>query len=197
AIADKIGKPEDIPAVRMAKELEAKLQERFAHWDTQLPGMTDSTELQAASDEVKAISQRKYKLPQDLAQLRKDLDTLKRTDKLVQARQAVLKEARQNLQADVRTLRDGYAQVISLRDANLKDLLIDPQNNVFSAENILSALLGRSLVDTTQKYLGYYEKFKGYLPEQKKTPEVKVVAQKRANGTTVDFIRAGALPTVY
>lgn len=197
AIAAKIGQPEDIPAVRMGKALEAKVQTRSDLWKERLPALTNLEDLQASADEIQAIARRKYKLPDDLAQLRKDLDTLKAAGKQVRAKQDVLKQARQELQTDAQELRAGYAQITQLREAKLKDLLIDPQGDMFSAGNLLSALLGASLVDSARQYLAYYEKFKGYLPEQKQAPEVKVVQQERAHGTTVDFVRAGALPTVY
>lgn len=197
AIASKIGQPEDIPAVRMGKELEAKVQARSDLWKQRLPALTNLGELQTTSDEIQAIARRKYKLPEDLAQLRKDLDAVKNARQQVQGKQEVLKQARQDLQTDLAELRTAYAQVNELRDAKLKDLLIDPQGDVFSASNLLSALLGDSLVDSARQYLGYYEKFKGYLPEQKQTAEVKVVQRERAHGTTVDFVRAGALPSVY
>ncbi|QBK05931.1 TIGR03545 family protein [Hylemonella gracilis] len=197
AIADKIGQPEDIPAVRLGKELEAKVQARADQWKERLPAMTELGDLQSASDEIQAISRRKYKLPDDLPQLRKDLDTLKDARKQLRAKQDVLKQARQALQSDAQELRASYAQVTELRDAKLKDLLLDPQSDMFSASKLLSALLGDALVDSARQYLGYYEKFKGYLPEQKQTAEVKVVQQARARGTTVDFVRAGALPSVY
>ncbi|EYC52926.1 hypothetical protein AZ34_13305 [Hylemonella gracilis str. Niagara R] len=197
AIAGKIGQPEDIPAVRLGKELEDKVQARSDLWKERLPGLTDLSDLQATSDEIQAISRRKYKLPEDLPQLRKDLDTLKDAKQRLHAKQDALKQARQGLQTDMNELQAGYAQVNALREAKLKDLLIDPQGDLFSASNILSALLGASLVDSARKYLGYYDKFKGYLPEQKQTAEAKVVQQERARGTTVDFVRAGALPSVY
>ncbi|MFO6421382.1 TIGR03545 family protein [Hylemonella sp. W303a] len=197
AIASKIGQPEDIPAVRMGKELEAKVQARSDLWKQRLPTVTNLSDLQGTSDEIQAIARRKYKLPDDLAQLRKDLDTLKNARQQVQAKQDVLKQARQDLQTDLTELRTAYAQVNELREAKLKDLLIDPQGDLFSASNLLSALLGDSLVDSARQYLGYYEKFKGYLPEQKQAADVKVVQRERAHGTTVDFVRAGTLPTVY
>lgn len=196
-IGDKIGRPEDIPAVRLGKELETKVQARADHWKERLPAVTELGDLQPTSDEIQAIARRKYKLPEDLPQLRKDLETVKNARKQVQARQDVLKQVRQELQADAQELRASYAQIAELRDAKLKNLLIDPQSNMFSASNLLSALLGTSLVDSARQYLGYYEKFKGYLPEQKQTAEVKVVQQERVRGTTVDFVRAGALPSVY
>lgn len=175
--------PDSLESVRLANELKTQYAAEADGWKTRLEGMK-------FQERAKGLEERFH-------QLEKESDTLKQ----IQLGQSLLKDA-DTLKADIARTKNevsasldkakGYAAKIEeakKRDtASIKDKMKLPD---LDPKAISACLLGPQTGGALEKYLGYYEKSRKYIPAGSKAGKIETPARK---GTVVHFPKDKAYP---
>ncbi len=183
AIKDIKVAPDSLESVKLANELKAQYAAEADAWKTRLEGMK--------------FQERAKGLEERFRQLEKESDTLKQ----IQMGQALLKDA-DALKNDIAKTKDevtasldkakGYAAKIEeakKRDtAAIKDKMHLPD---MDPKAISVYLLGPQTGGMLEKYLGYYEKSRKYIPAGSKAGKIETPARK---GTVVHFPKEKSYP---
>ncbi|MFH1283737.1 MAG: TIGR03545 family protein [bacterium] len=191
----KLVKPENLMAVKRAKELEAQFNEQSEKWK----GVADefkSSDIEKRAESLKDLSALKIKSIEDIPKAKEKIDELKNTQQQLKDYKNNIKEKKEMLTKDVGSYKGLVKELDKIKSEDLDNILKDLNISSFDVKNISQALFGPVIVDNALRIKHYYGLLKKYIPARNKKDKKVEVKKERFKGRDILFPKEKEYPGI-